>query len=149
MRMRFDYVTDKFIAFAGPHADKEFSPGGYYSLRPDDYVKYFKARNVQVVVRLNKSYYDPKRFANHGIEHHDMYFLDGSNPPEPILTRFIQKCEETPGAIAVHCKAGLGRTGTVIGCYIMKHYKFTAEEIIGWMRIVRPGSIIGPQQQFM
>ena len=33
------------------------------------------------------------------------------------------------GAIAVHCKAGLGRTGCLIGCYIMKHYKFTAEEV--------------------
>lgn len=143
------YVDGKFIAFAGPHAEKEFSAGGYYSLRPDDYITYFKKRNVQLVVRLNKSYYDPKRFTNHGINHVDMYFLDGSNPPEPILSKFIQLCEETPGAIAVHCKAGLGRTGTVIGCYLMKHYRFTAEEIIGWLRIVRPGSIIGPQQQFM
>ena len=25
----------------------------------------------------------------------------------------------------------------------------TAEEVIGWLRVVRPGSIIGPQQQFM
>ena len=33
------------------------------------------------------------------------------------------------GAIAVHCKAGLGRTGCLIGCYMMKHYKFTAEEV--------------------
>jgi len=57
--------------------------------------------------------------------------------------------EETQGAIAVHCKAGLGRTGTCIGCYMMKHFRLTAEEIIGWLRIVRPGSIIGPQQQFM
>jgi hypothetical protein len=32
---------------------------------------------------------------------------------------------------------------------MMKHYRFTAEEVIGWLRIVRPGSIIGPQQQFM
>lgn len=31
----------------------------------------------------------------------------------------------------------------------MKHFKFTAEEVIGWLRIVRPGSIIGPQQQYM
>ena len=30
---------------------------------------------------------------------------------------------------------------------MMKHFKFTAEECIGWLRIVRPGSIIGPQQQ--
>ena len=32
---------------------------------------------------------------------------------------------------------------------MMKHYKFTAEECIGWLRIARPGCIIGPQQQWM
>eukprot|EP01042_Synura_sphagnicola_P000258 gene258-267_t len=79
----------------------------------------------------------------------DLYYLDGSVPPPDLLNRFIQKCEETPGAVAVHCKAGLGRTGTCIGCYVMKHFRFTAEEIIGWLRIARPGSVIGPQQQFM
>jgi len=31
----------------------------------------------------------------------------------------------------------------------MKHYKFTAAETIGWCRICRPGSIIGPQQNFL
>ncbi|XP_067846687.1 dual specificity protein phosphatase CDC14AB isoform X2 [Heptranchias perlo] len=45
--------------------------------------------------------------------------------------------------------AGLGRTGTLIACYIMKHYRFTAAEAIGWIRICRPGSIIGPQQHFL
>lgn len=142
-------VEGKFLAFAGPHTEREFSPGGYHTLRPEDYVPYFRKKNVSLVVRLNKSYYEPSRFSKHGIEHVDMYFLDGSNPPEQILTRFIQKCEETPGAVAVHCKAGLGRTGSCIGSYIMKHYRFTAEEIIGWLRIVRPGSVIGPQQQFL
>ena len=45
--------------------------------------------------------------------------------------------------------AGLGRTGTLIACYIMKHYKFTAAEAIAWIRICRPGSVIGPQQEFL
>ena len=43
----------------------------------------------------------------------------------------------------------VGRTGTCIGAYLMKHYRFTAAEVIGWMRICRPGCVIGPQQQFM
>jgi hypothetical protein len=32
---------------------------------------------------------------------------------------------------------------------MMKHYRCTGEEVIGWLRICRPGSIIGPQQQWM
>lgn len=143
------YMDGKFVAFAGPHAERQFSPGGYHTLRPDDYVSYFKRKNVTLVVRLNKPYYDAKKFTNHGIDHMDLYFLDGSNPPDHILAKFISRCEETPGAVAVHCKAGLGRTGTCIAAYMMKHFKLTAEEIIGWMRIVRPGSVIGPQQQFL
>jgi hypothetical protein len=84
-----------------------------------------------------------------GIDHIELEFLDGSNPPDFILAKFIDKCELTPGAAAVHCKAGLGRTGSCIGAYMMKHFRFTAEEAIGWMRIVRPGMVIGPQQQWM
>ena len=68
-----------------------------------------------------------------------------------VLQKVVKAFEQVPAdkAIAVHCKAGLGRTGTCIGAYIMKHYKFTAEEVIGWMRICRPGMVIGPQQHFL
>lgn len=37
----------------------------------------------------------------------------------------------------------------MIACYIMKHYRMTAAEAISWIRICRPGSVIGPQQQFL
>ena len=111
--------------------------------------RYFKAKRVRTIIRLNKKYYTAARFEKHGIKVVDMYYRDGAVPSMEILQKFILTCETATSAIGVHCKAGLGRTGTCLGAYIMKHYGFTAAEAIGWIRICRPGSIIGPQQHFL
>ena len=84
-----------------------------------------------------------------GIKHLDLYFTDGSTPSEEIIEKFLTTVEKEKNAIAVHCKAGLGRTGSLIAAYAMKHYKFPAEAFIGYIRICRPGSVLGPQQQFL
>ena len=51
--------------------------------------------------------------------------------------------------MAVHCRAGLGRTGTLIGLYIMHKWGFEAKALIAWMRICRAGMVVGEQQQFL
>ena len=139
------------MAFAGPHFHRNVSREGYCTLTPADYVPYFKERNVDLVVRLNKKCYNEDDFTTNGIRHFEQYYLDGSCPPMAVLDRVIAAFETVPAdkAFAVHCKAGLGRTGTCIGAYMMKHFKFTAAEAIGWMRICRPGMVIGPQQHFL
>lgn len=78
-----------------------------------------------------------------------MYFPDGTTPPKKILLDFLRISETTPGAIAIHCKAGLGRTGSLIAAYIIKHYMLHAKEAIAWIRICRPGSVIGGQQGWL
>jgi cell division cycle 14 len=100
-------------------------------------------------VRLNNKTYDPSTFTKNGIRHVEMYFTDGTAPSLEIVDRFLELAETTEGVIAVHCKAGLGRTGTLIGCFVMKHFQFNAADFIGWIRICRPGSILGPQQHFL
>jgi protein-tyrosine phosphatase len=139
------------LAFAGPSYERRVSPEGYCTLAPSDYIPYFKEKKVSLVVRLNKKAYHEQDFKKAGIDHLEQFYVDGSCPPISILDRVIEGFESVPKdeAFAVHCKAGLGRTGTCIGAYIMKHYRFTASEVIAWMRICRPGMVIGPQQQFL
>ncbi len=31
-------MEGRFVAFAGPHDERKCSPGGYYNLRPEDYI---------------------------------------------------------------------------------------------------------------
>ncbi|XP_049817144.1 dual specificity protein phosphatase CDC14A isoform X2 [Aethina tumida] len=137
-------VPKKFIAFIGPNQKEILNLH-----KPDFYIKYFLKNDVKTVIRLNKKSYDAAVFREAGINHYDLIFADGSVPPTDILLKFLEIAEEAPSVIAVHCKAGLGRTGSLIGAYLLKHYRMTAKEAIAWMRICRPGSVIGHQQYWL
>ncbi|WWC57596.1 uncharacterized protein I303_100128 [Kwoniella dejecticola CBS 10117] len=113
----------------------------------------FEKEKVGLVVRLNDELYDRRHFLDLGMDHVEMYFHDGSNPSDEIVREFIRLVDEVIEGrgqkVAVHCKAGLGRTGVLIGAYLIYKYQFTAQEAIGYMRIVRPGMVVGPQQHYM
>lgn len=140
-------IPGKILAFICPAIDHK-GRDGVNPLTPEQYVPIFNNLQVTTIIRLNRKNYDSERFIRHGFKFHDMYFIDGSVPSDKIVREFI-KVVEKDEVIAVHCKAGLGRTATLIGCYVMKHFGFTGLEFIGWARLCRPGSVLGPQQQFL
>merc|ERR1719240_2318666 len=141
-------VPGKFLAFAGPHA-KTVDDEGYPVWTPEKYVPHFKQAGIGLVIRLNHKVYDAQRFIQQGIRHLDLYFVDGSCPSPDIVQRFFDAVNCERQGVAVHCKAGLGRTGTLIGLWCMQEVGFPARAFIAWSRLCRPGSILGPQQQYV
>jgi len=168
----FNWVTPDFLAFASPqHTPVELIPvsSPLYTTLPStleavdahptlpqpfkNVLKHFSDRNIGLVVRLNSELYSPSFFTALGIEHLDMIFEDGTCPTLAVVRKFITLAHETitvkGKGIAVHCKAGLGRTGCLIGAYLIYRYGFTASEIIAYMRFMRPGMVVGPQQHWL
>ena len=94
--------------------------------------------------------YDSKEFERDGITVYDLEFPDGSCPSDAVIGKFteiVEEFERLDMAVAVHCRAGLGRTGTLIGCYLMHKYRIQdSKAMIAWMRLCRPGMVVGDQQ---
>ena len=64
---------------------------------------------------------------------------------EKIL-KTIQRAKDTKMGVLVHCMAGKGRTGTVLGLYLASQ-GMTGEAAIAKVRELRPGSIETHEQQ--
>ena len=139
-------IPGKLLAFATAYDCRYMQ--GWKVATPRELVPVFKAKGITCVVRLCQKFYDKKPLVDAGMKHVEMYFMDGSNPPLDIREKFLQLIEG-PDVVALHCKAGLGRTGTLAGCYMIKDFGFTAAEAIAWIRLCRPGSVIGPQQKYL
>ena len=147
-------VSGKLIAFSGPRdlggAKFVDDPArGSRNFSPAHYAEIFRDLDVSDVVKLNEEAYDARAFEDAGIKHHALVFADCTEPPGPLVAAFLAIVDAAKGAVAVHCKAGLGRTGTLIAVYMMRSHGFTARTAMGWLRVMRPGSVIGTQQGFL
>ena len=62
---------------------------------------------------------------------------------------YIHKKIQNKEPVLVHCLAGLGRTGTILACYLIKYEKMSAVDAIQHVREKRYGSIQSLVQEEM
>ena len=148
-----EVVPGKFIAFQGPEdlggADYRDDARGGRAFSPAFYAEILLEMGARAVVRLNEPRYEARELTSRGFAHHNLEFEDCTCPPDTVVEAFLRAVDAAEGVVAVHCKAGLGRTGTLIALWLMRSERFTAREAMGWLRIMRPGSVIGEQQHYL
>ena len=144
-----EVVPDKIVVMRSPRdlpggalwLDECHPDGGFLhrDFSPQHYAPILEQFGVQAVVRCSAARYDRRGFEDAGIAVVDLPFEDGAAPPVDVVAKFLGLVEALPGAVAVHGGSGLGRAGTLIALYVMKHHGFTARQAVGWLRILRPG----------
>jgi cell division cycle 14 len=146
-------IPEKLIAFRGPvQLDESLQYSDVGRIRffsPAFYVEPFLDMGVSTVIRLNSLAYDPTPFQSAGIRCLHIDLGEDSLPQPAALLAFLDAVAAAEGAVAVHCTEGLSRTGTLAAAHLMAAHGFSAREAMGWLRVARPGSVVGAQQHFL
>lgn len=125
------------------HPDRREDQGGPLH-DYDDELAALHAEGVRAVVCLLNLPGDDAVYRSAGFAFHLMAVPNGMPPTIAQLRTFLVFMEEQIAAshpVAVHCEAGLGRTGTVIAAYLIAVENCTPEKAIVKVRGVQPHAI--------
>lgn len=146
-----NWVTDEILATARPSTR---------IIKQYNIIKQFHAHNIGAIINLQQpgehqncgdgisSYsgfsYHPEDFMNENIFYYNFGWKDLKVPGFDLALNVVQVISYTLSQgkkVAIHCHAGLGRTGLIIACYLVFSKLFTASEAIKQVRMHRNMSI--------
>nr|ABM21567.1 PTEN transcript variant 5 [Aedes aegypti] len=125
------YINDRIIAMGYPAEHME----SIYRNKIEDVQKMLEKNHAgcyKIYNLCSERSYNHKRFP-----YYSGYPFKDHNPPDiELITSFCRDVDEhlradSKNVVAVHCKAGKGRTGTMICCYLLYSRQFnTAAEAL-------------------
>ncbi|KAG8317615.1 Protein tyrosine phosphatase domain-containing protein 1 [Homalodisca vitripennis] len=143
------WVTDDILAMARPCTE---------IINKRNVIKQFQSLGVRSLLNLQEPWehnycgcplepsgftYDPAIFMDNGIYYYNYAWQDyGEVKVTRLLDMVKIMCHGlSEGRLAIHCHAGLGRTGVLIACFLVYNMRFRANEAIRFVRLKRPNSV--------
>uniref|UniRef100_A0A673VL44 Protein tyrosine phosphatase domain-containing protein 1 n=1 Tax=Suricata suricatta TaxID=37032 RepID=A0A673VL44_SURSU len=144
------WVTDNILAMARPSTEL---------LEKYRIIEQFRSHGIKTIINLQRPgehascgspleqesgfTYLPEAFMEAGIYFYNFGWKDYG---VASLTTILDMVKVTTfalqeGKVAIHCHAGLGRTGVLIACYLVFATRMTADQAIIFVRAKRPNSI--------
>ena len=140
MLSNFSYLIEDKLAGCAHPLGWGGSPEGLEELRE---------RGIGAIASLEEDGIPAYLIADLGMHHMHVPIPDFGTPgfeDALALVDFMSREIESGNAVAVHCRAGYGRTGTILACYLVSKGE-GAERAIHRVRRARPGSIETLEQE--
>ncbi len=136
----------KLLAGPNPSAFHEDVTQGNITRLLEAGVTYF----VDLTEPDERESYDP--FLPDGIIHHRLAIPDFGTPSVEHMCAILNTIDtalEQGRVVYVHCMGGIGRTGTTVGCYLVRHGLTGQEALLEIARLLHDGSPETPEQRAM
>lgn len=122
-------------------------PGRCPDLRSD--LSGLSRQGIGAIVSLTEEGLDAEALNDFGFRYLHLPIRDFTPPNRGQVRKFVDfvdVCREDGIAVVVHCGAGIGRTGTMLACYLVSQGE-EARDAIDTVRSLRPGSIETGEQE--
>ncbi|XP_057331836.1 protein tyrosine phosphatase domain-containing protein 1-like isoform X1 [Microplitis mediator] len=143
------WVTDDVLAMARPSTAQ---------LLQKNVISQFKEWSIKTIINLQTPgehascggpleesgfTYDPSEFMKNSIYYYNFAWKDYDQATVEKLLDMVKVVAFAvqEGRVAIHCHAGLGRTGVLIACYLIYSLRVRASDAIRFVRKKRPGAI--------